>query len=46
MIEIYCRLIIQDRRPFERVPDIFKEAVEARLKELGYDTNGDRIVNV
>jgi hypothetical protein len=41
MIEIYCKLIIGKRRTFDKVPDIFKDDVEARLKELGYDTNGD-----
>lgn len=45
MIEIYCKLIINKRRTFDRVPDDFKENVEMRLKELGYDTNGDRIVS-
>lgn len=40
MIEMYCKLIIEKRRTFDRVPDAFKAKVEARLKELGYDTNG------
>lgn len=44
MIEIYCKLIIGKRRPFDRVPEEFKKDVEIRLKELGYDTNGDLIV--
>ena len=43
MIEIYCKLIINKKRAFDRVPDEFKMDVEARLKELGYDTNGDKI---
>lgn len=43
MIEIYCTLIINKRRSFTKVPDEFKESVEARLTELGYDTNGDLI---
>ena len=43
MIEIYCKLIIGKRRTFDRVPDAFKMDVENRLKELGYDTNGDPI---
>lgn len=43
MIEIYCKLIISKRRTFDRVPDNFKAEVEARLRELGYDTNGDPI---
>ena len=41
MIEIYYKLIIGKRRTFDRVPDNFKMEVETRLKELGYDTNGD-----
>ena len=40
MVEIYCKLIIEKRRSFDRVPDAFKSKVETRLKELGYDTNG------
>lgn len=44
MVEIYCKLIIGKRRTFDKVPDNFKVAVEARLVELGYDTNGDPIV--
>lgn len=43
MVEIYCKLIIAKRRGFDRVPDIFKVEVEERLRELGYDTNGDPI---
>lgn len=45
MVEIYCKLIIGKRRTFDRVPDNFKMEVEARLKELGYDTNGDLLVS-
>ena len=41
MIEVYCTLIKNKRRTFDQVPDKFKAGVEARLKELGYDTNGD-----
>lgn len=42
MIEIYCKLIIaKTGRTFDRVPDKFKTDVENRLKELGYDINGD-----
>lgn len=43
MVEIYCKLIIAKRRVFDKVPDNFKVEVEARLRELGYDTNGDPI---
>lgn len=44
MVEIYCKLIIAKRRDFDKVPDDFKNNVKERLKELGYDTNGDLIV--
>lgn len=44
MVEIYCKLIINKRRTFDRVPDIFKNEVESKLNELGYDTNGDLII--
>ena len=43
MIEVYCTLIINKRSTFDRVTDKFKMDVEARLKELGYDTNGNPI---
>lgn len=43
MVEIYCKLIINKRRTFDRVPDIFKDEVELKLRELGYDTDGDPI---
>ena len=43
MVEIYCKLIIGKRRTFDRVPENFKVDVEVRLRELGYDTNGDPI---
>lgn len=41
MVELYCKLIIIKRRTFDQVPDILKNDVESRLKELGYDVNGD-----
>jgi hypothetical protein len=41
MVELYAYLIINKKRPFSKVPDTYKADVEARLKELGYDTNGD-----
>ena len=43
MVEVYCTLIRNKRRSFNDIPDKFKMAVEERLKELGYDTNGDPI---
>ncbi len=43
MVEIYTKLIINKRRTFDQVPVKFQADVEARLTELGYDTNGDPI---
>lgn len=43
MVEIYCKLIIAKRRNFDKVPDDFKNMVENRLKELGYNTDGELI---
>lgn len=43
MVDVYCKLIINKRRTFDRVPDIFKEEVKHKLRELGHDTNGDLI---
>lgn len=45
MVDIYAKLVIAKRRSFELVPIKFKNQVEARLLELGYDTNGDPIAN-
>lgn len=41
MVNLYCTLIINKRRNFNQIPDNFKDAVEIKLNELGYDTNGD-----
>lgn len=43
MTEIYVKLIINKRRTFDQVPDKFKADVEVRLRECGYDINGDPI---
>lgn len=43
MIDLYAHLIIEKQRPFSKVPNRYKDEVKARLKELGYDTNGDPI---
>ena len=43
MIDAYCELIIEKFRTFGEVNPKYKAAVEARLRERGYDTNGDRI---
>lgn len=43
MVNLYCTLIINKRRTFDQIPNNFKAAVEERLKELGYDKNGDPI---
>ena len=45
MIEAYCTLIIKKIRPFDMVIDRDKAAVEARLLELGYDTDGNLITD-
>ena len=44
MVNLYCTLIINKRRTIDEVPEKFRADVEVRLKELGYDTNGDLIV--
>ena len=41
MVEIYATLIIRHRKTFDQVPEKLKADVEARLKELGYDTSGE-----
>lgn len=46
MVALYCSLIISKRRTFAQVPDKIKTEVEAKLKEQGYDTNGDLIEEV
>ena len=43
MIDLYCELIKNKRRTIGDIPEKFKADVEARLLELGYDTNGDPI---
>ena len=43
MIDLYCELIINTRRTFETIPNEFKEEVELRLAELGYNTDGSLI---
>ena len=45
MVDLYAKLIINKRKTFNSVPDKFKEQVETRLNELGYDTNGELIDN-
>lgn len=43
MVDLYAHLIIEKKRLFSNVPARYQDAVEERLKELGYDTNGDPI---
>lgn len=43
MVEAYCKLIIAGWKNFSDVREEFKDTVEARLKELGYDTDGKKI---
>lgn len=44
MVDVYVKLIINKRRTLDQVPDVFKADVEAKLREYGYDTNGDPLV--
>ena len=43
MVDVYATLIIKKERTFDSVPKKLQPAVEARLREWGYDTNGDPI---
>lgn len=43
MVDIYATLIINKRRTFDSVPKWLKTKVEAKLKELGYNTDGTKI---
>lgn len=45
MVNLYCTLIINKRKKFDEVPASLQDAVESRLRELGYDTNGDKLVS-
>ncbi len=45
MVEVYCTLIINKKRTFDNVPDTLKDAVEERLSEQGYNTDGDLIAD-
>ena len=45
MINLYCTLIINKRKKFDEVHASLQGAVETRLRELGYDTNGDKLVS-
>lgn len=44
MVNLYCTLIINKRKKFDDVPASLQDAVEAKLRELGYDTNGDKLI--
>ena len=44
MVNLYCTLIINKRRTFDQVPEKIQNEVEAKLRELGYNVNGDLIV--
>lgn len=41
MVELYTKLIINQRRTIDKVPKDMQSAVVERLKALGFDTNGD-----
>lgn len=41
MVDLYCSLIIAKRRHFTDIPTEYKDKVQKRLYDLGYDTSGD-----
>lgn len=43
MVSLYCQLIIAQVRTINSIPSKFKKAVEEKLKERGYDTNGNKL---
>lgn len=43
MVELYTRLIINQRRTIDKVPEDMQPAVVERLRELGYDQTGHTI---
>ena len=43
MVSLYCTLITNKRRTFDQVPEKIQGEVETRLRELGYDVNGDPV---
>lgn len=43
MVELYAKLIINQRRTFEEVPTGMQPAVAERLQALGYDQSGHAI---
>lgn len=43
MVEAYVTLIVAKRKKFERVSPELKSEVRQRLRDAGYDTNGDPI---
>ena len=43
MVDLYARLIINKRRTIDKVPKEKRQAVVERLRELGYDQDGQPI---
>lgn len=43
MVELYTKLIINQRRTIDKVPKDMQSAVVERLRELGYDQTGHTI---
>lgn len=41
MVEVYVILILEDKRTFDQVPVKLQPLVEQRLRDLGFDRNGD-----
>ena len=43
MVDLYAQLIINKRRIIDKVPKEKRQAVVERLRELGYDQDGQPI---
>lgn len=43
MVDLYAQLIINKRRTIDKVPKEKRQAVVGRLRELGYDQDGQPI---
>ena len=43
MVDLYAQLIINKRRTIDKVPKEKRRAVVERLRELGYDQDGQPI---
>lgn len=43
MVDLYCALIIAEKRTFDSVPKRYQEAVREQLAAIGLDENGNPI---